>query len=230
MITALRILLILAIGPSCATTKSGGRPQIPAIYEPFFSASCYPSDGETFFELSQDREPKFSSDMVWNLKSSQKWDIEWTSGIGLNLCTLSYDGSSTFTGPCQDSAPRVVTKPNGSIEAAGYMLPFLASEIGCIIQGRWPARWRESLAVTSHGRDQMSLSGSLQNRNVELVLKNQNSNGIEVSSCAQVSWDGFLGFFAKRASICTYPYAKQVRMTLPHGFAVILKQDGDARF
>ena len=109
---------------------------------------------------------------------------------------------------------------DGKVQWDGHFTGFRYQELGCLLSGRFPARWLLGLRRIDSSREQAVIR--LRDAGRSIVVRGRRA-GSGTELCAQIEWSTFLGFFSQRVECCLYEAPqKRIEVTLENGMTMLL--------
>jgi hypothetical protein len=139
-------------------------------------------------------------DLVWNTPSESLWDLQLNTPAGDSRLEITRRHNTIVSSG--DFTPIIMIDDQNKIIIEGHKTPILASELPCLLNGKWPMSWLKFLAPNSDrsGTSYMSFEGDENGRHLALYV-DSNSNQ-KIQSCATMSWGGFWGLFKNSIKTC----------------------------
>ena len=187
------VFLCLFLFSSACTTLSYIDPEVPPTFSEHFS-SCSGQDGGGTLQISASR-LSASGFLEW-VPNRSTLDLRVSDTMGRTLIWVSGDGSDGFKIKSDRLGVKDrLTTRQGFLEFDDFFLGIRYTELGCILNFKWPAAWLEKVTSSRVAGGSLKLSYSDDYREIRLKIG-------KYKECAKIEWDLYAGLVSTDVRAC----------------------------
>lgn len=188
----LAFLCLFLLNSAC-TTLSYIDPEVPPTFSDSFSF-CSGQDGGGALQISGSR-LSASGFLEW-VPNKSTLDLRVSDTMGRTLIWISGDGSDGFRIKSDRlGVKNRLTTRQGFLELDDFFLGIRYTEMGCILNFKWPVAWLDKITSSRIVRGSLKLSYSDDHRDISLNIG-------KYKECVKIEWDLYAGLVSTDVRAC----------------------------